>query len=431
MKSKFASSLPLLQECWKQITGLEPKQDDDYAEVYCRDESSYILVNMVHDCFLRRFVKNRVETMYNNKTENESRMKMVNRLYRDIDKYSCEANYLFYNKYSTSFISEFVSCMDVEPNNYKRIHTMATKEGLVFQSAREYFKSLYKLEDPVIAKQGNRGYCQTDGTKKLSENIRCLKQRTGGNETTLNKCFKNITLTSPYPTSDDEIKSYLCDGDNKIPYPLAIMKKVELCVNEDLDLEDNDALCFTKQLLKKSGEDEYYEMLTRSSLEIIYYKHICLVKNITAFKEMIYGNFLPWYNGMICAAKKIKKESRGKSYVGKVIDYCWSYLMSHGQFINSTVSFIPNSDEEWMKFFCSHDYYNKRMALPSFESMHSCMERMLQLDSRSFSKLRVSRWDSESGVWIDDSIPLNPRRSKDEETLMRCLGISDFPEDWI
>ena len=85
--------------------------------------------------------------------------------------------------------------------------------------------------------------------------------------------------------------------------------------------------------------------------------------------------------------------------------------MSHGQFVNSALKEIPNSDEEWVKFFCSHDYYNKRMTLPSSEPVNSCMKRMLQLDSRSVTEgRRIS----------------NPRRSRDEETLMNCLRISDF-----
>ena len=84
--------------------------------------------------------------------------------------------------------------------------------------------------------------------------------------------------------------------------------------------------------------------------------------------------------------------------------------MSHGQFINSTVSEIPNSDEEWMKFFCSHEYYNKRMALPSSGPVNFCMARMLQLDSRLLTR---------------DGIP-NPGRSPNEATMMDCLRISDF-----
>ena len=413
VKLKSPFSLPLLQECWKQITGVEPKEDTDYTEVYCRDESPYILVNMVHDCFLLRFVKDHVETMDKNKTENSTRMKMVNDLYRGIDMNKCFGNFLpqYQYHYPKSFISEFVSCMDRGSNIYKRFDAMDLVEDLIegftFRSARKYFESVYELENPVIAKERSRDYCQADGTKKISQNIRCLKQKMEGNETILNKCFKDITLTSPYPTSDNEIKSYLCDGDNQIAYPLALMKKIELCVNKEL----NHGLCFTEELLKKSGENEYYSMLPESSLEITFYNQICLLKNMTAFKEMIVGDIVPWYNALVCTAQKFNKESRVKSNVGNVINYCWNYLMSHGQFLNSTMKEIPNSDEEWMKFYCSHEYYNKRMMLPSFEPVNSCMERMLRLDSRSV---------------VQGKSMSNPRRSPDEETLMKCLRMRDF-----
>ena len=244
VKSTFAPSLHLLQECWKEITGVQPKQDDDYIEVYCRDESPYILVNMVHDCFLRSFVRDRVETMDKNRTEHSSRMDIVNGLYRTVQKYRCIDNieFAFQHQYPESNISQFFECMNLGSNDHSRIREMpkSVEGGPTFRSERQFFQSLYELKNPVIAKEGNRVHCEAGDTNKISRNIRCLKENTEGNETSLNKCFRDITLTSPYPTSDDEIKSYLCDGDNKIPYPVALIKKVELCVNGDLESRASD-----------------------------------------------------------------------------------------------------------------------------------------------------------------------------------------------
>ena len=439
MKSKFASSLPLLQECWKEITGVEPKQDSKYTELYCRDESPYILVNMVHDCFLRSFVKDRVETIMRNQTETVDRMETVRDLYDPVElvffapRKCNRPRYLYHNLPKVQIV-EFVECMEIAPeaSTIKKYFddNLETMGGV----ALEYFQTIYQLNDRTIGKQdsNNRSYCQDD-LEQATEQIQCLKEIMQKNVTILQKCFKDITLTSSlFPESDAQIKSYLCD--NKFSYPMALMEKVEECAVRrtllpDQPFEVHEATkCISLPLLGDKDDYEYSRSVA-DDIEIMYHNNMCRGNNVSALKEYIFQNSST--NQTACVSNEFKKESREKSNVGKVIDYCWNYLMSHGQFLNSTVSEIPNSDEEWMKFFCSHDYYNKRMALPSFEPVNSCMERMLQLDSRSFSNLRVSHWDSKSGLWIDDSIPVNPRRSKDEETLMRCLEISDFPEDWI
>ena len=434
INSVSPESLSLLQECWKEITGVQPKQDDDYTEVYCRDESPYILVNMVHDCFLRSFVKVRVEAIMKNQTEKVDRMEIVKRLYLPVDELfgprMCNQPHYLYHNLPKSQILEFVKCMDVGPNldisDFQFIEDdLVGPMGLV---AVEYFKTIYQLDERIWRQQdnNNRSYCQDD-LDQATEQIQCLKEFMQKNVTILQKCFKDITwLSSQFPESDAQIKSYLCD--NKLSYPMALMKKVEECAVRRTLLpgqrfEVHEATrCISLPLLDDKDDDDYSRFIA-DDIEIVYHNNMCQGNNVSALKEHIFQN--PSTNRTACVFDKFKKESFRKSNVVKVIDYCWNFLMSHGQFVNSTVSEVPNSDEKWMKFYCSHDYYNKRMALPSFQPVNSCLERMLRLDSRSVSKFRIFRWDSKSEQWIEYSNS-NPRRSEDEEALMRCLEIDDF-----
>ena len=442
IKSLSPESLSLLQECWKEITGIEPKQDSDYTELYCRDESPYILVNMVHDCFLRSFVRDRVEAITRNQTKTVDKMRTVKNLYHRVNDY-IYAN-VGYDKCYPSYQSDvgdllntkivgFLECMDLEHTSSSTFFTDTEhddedededeneeedKFGPVARTAVEYFETIYKLNDPTnltIDKPqntNNRSYCDYD-LQEAIEQIKCLKEKTQENVIILEMCFKDITWTSSqFPTSDAQIKSYLCSDNNKLPYPLALIKKVEECAIRQIrgpneySWDTTPEICISKEMFYGTVDDDYNSFVP-DDIQIVYHNQMCRGNNVSAIKEWLSNK--PSANATACVSDKLKKESVGKSNVGKVIDYCWSFFMSHGQFVNSTVKEIPNSDEEWIKFYCSHDYYNKRMALPSFQPVNFCMARMLQLDSRSMTR---------------DGIP-NPARSPNEVTMMDCLGVSD------
>ena len=239
-----------------------------------------------------------------------------------------------------------------------------------------------KLNDRTFGKKDtkNSSYCQDD-LEQATEQIQCLKEKISQNATILQECFKDITwISSQFPESDTQIKGYLCD--NELSYPMALMKRVEECairrtLGPDQKFEIHESTrCISLPLLDDKDDAEYSKFVADEA-EIVCHNNICRGNNVSLLKECIFQNSST--KGTICVSDKFKKESRGKSNVGKVIDYCWNYLMSHEQFVNSTVKQIPNSDEGWVKFFCSHDYYNKRMALPSSEPFNSCLERMLRL----------------------------------------------------
>ena len=152
IKSVSPENLSLLQRCWKEITGVEPKEDSDYSELYCRDESPYILVNMVHDCFLLRFVKDQVEAITRNGNETVDKMKTVKDLYRLVDvnvgDRKCYRPVDFNPNLPQSQILEFVECMEDGFSGLPELMNYFGEDETrtMGRAAIEYFQTIYQTQ---------------------------------------------------------------------------------------------------------------------------------------------------------------------------------------------------------------------------------------------------------------------------------------------
>jgi len=397
IKTVSPKDFGLLKSCWKEITDNKfPKTNSEWINRYCNDfttqQDMYLTNNMVNDCFIRKFVKKEVKRLKHgnstntNKTLSEGMDKILEGILGD-----------GYEMKPSMEVSAFYSCLEFNTDDYK-------------DSLQEYFETVYDLNDMYRVKVPNRLYC--NDTKKLDpliKNLTMIERDRPENITVVKKCWSEMVHKREFPTSKQDWKDYLCDG--QIDFPVALAMEVVHCIRSEVDYET-----FEKQnpnfsieaIIKHITDDEkdvYYSLWTH---DIKNYNQICLEGNMTALRTREEDKEFE------CAVK----EFTGRSTTSSAIDYCWKLLLSRGEFFYSKgIKDLPRTENDWHEFYCSHEYYNQRRALTDVSEATECLENMITLDSRFSFK---------SGK---ETVVTVPERSASERRLMKCLNQQDIPEN--
>ena len=405
VKLTSPDDLSLLQSCYNTSAQLlYPSTDDELVNLYCEFANNFYSVNnLVNDCFIRNYVQKEVKRRVKQESEKQDINERMDE--KEIMKEVIGSSWKLDNDgfEPSKIVSNFMKCLEFDSTDTKG-------------SYGEYFGSFYEdygihTDDGILkVKESNKSYCQnSEELEKIISSLKCFEERFPNNKTLFKSCWNDIVFTRSYPKTDEEWKQYLCD--KKIDFPLGLAITVDNCVNEEIRDDENkwkESRCSAENLtkvFKEFADDWKYSLYLsdKSVSDIKLYNSICLGKNMDNLTDHLKGN------GFWCP---------GKSPNPVIMNYCWRLQVSRGEFPESRMlRSAPKTNIEWMRFFCTHDYFVRRRQLTDMQEGKECLENMIYLDSRIV-------FEDESG---NKTVRI-PAPGPAESVLIKCLDYHEEEE---